>query len=104
MITYGEDPITGESYSETDEFSLAGNDWLVRITAVPPYKDYANNKDELLVNIDFHIPATGEKGRWANVWLPERLPNDNGLRRHSLYRTLPELKAQVEPIPSPIYI
>lgn len=104
MVTYGTCPITGESYSETDEFVLGPNDWLVRITAVPPYKDYANGKDELLVNIDFHIPATGEKGRWANVWLPPRLPQDNNLRRHSLYRTIPELWAQVEPIPSPIYI
>jgi hypothetical protein len=103
MINYGICPITGESYAETDEFSLLGSDWLVRMTAKPPYKDYANNKDELLVSIDFHIIGTGEKGRWDDIWLPARLPQDNFKRRYSLYRTLPNLKAQVEPVPSPIY-
>lgn len=104
MINYGQDPITGEAFAESDEFNFQGKTWMVRITAVPPYKDYANGGDELLVTIDFNNITDGIKGRYENVWLPAREPGDNNLRRHSLYRELPNLLGQVQPIPSPIYV
>lgn len=93
MINYGVRELYGreESFVETDEFSLAGDPYWVRMTAVYPYKDYANKRDELLVTLEWRNETTGEEGLAERVEIPGRLPQDNNLRRHSLYRVLPQL-------------
>ena len=79
-----------ESYAEDDDFTFMGDSYTVRVTALFPYKDYKNKKDELFANIDWVNNTKGTKGRFEEVWIEARLPNEE-LRRHSAYRTLRRL-------------
>ncbi len=106
-ITYGTAMEDGrnESYVESDEFTFQGNSYLIRITALRPYKDYVNNSDALYCHIDFHNLDTDEKGRFSYTTIPDRNPAEtNGhLRRHSAYRHLQQLLATETPDPSPVF-
>ena len=94
-----------ESYAETDEFSFQGDSYVVRVTALYPYKDYVQNSDALYCHIDFHNVTTGAKGRYAFTTIPERNPQEaNGQqRRHSAFRHLQQLLATEAPIASPVF-
>lgn len=99
-----------EPYAEVDDYGQGGDVFLIRMTAIHPYKDYANGSDELLVHIDLWNQTTGVSGRWLNVLLPERnsTPAPQGektLRRHSLYFRINQLLAQTpfDETPSPVY-
>jgi len=95
-----------ESFVETDEYSFQGDSYYIRLTALRPYKDYTNNKDQLLATLDFHNVTTDEKGRFYRTLIDARNPGEsNGhQRRHSTYRTLNRLLASETPIPSPIFV
>ena len=112
--TYGTsfEPLTGrdESWAETTDYNFQGKSWIVRITALHPYKDFANNGDELRAHIDVLNVTDGVSGRYADRQLPDRAANptpqnEQHLRRHSTYAKLNQLLAQ-EPFdvtPSPVY-
>ncbi len=98
-----------EPYVEaTGEFSFQGDSYVVRCTALWPYKDYRGNigrghADELHCHIDFMNVTQGTSGRFPNVWIPQRQAGDANLRRHSCFRLLRQLLVQQTPIPSPVY-
>lgn len=107
MVRYGTSIEYGreESWAEDDDFTHAGDAYTVRVTALYPYKDYANNKDELHAHIDFMNVSQGVSGRFANVWIDERDPNEAAghLRRFSAYRTFRRLLGSQTPIASPVF-
>jgi len=105
MLTYGKALENGrmEPYAQTDEFSSGGDQFILRMTAIHPYKDYARGSDVLNAHIDYHNLATDATGRWENVQIPERKPQDKNLRRHSVFRIIPALLVQGDSIPSPIF-
>ena len=99
MLTYGTVEVDGrlESYAETDEFSYRGDNYLVRVTALHPYKDYANGGDELLVNLEYTNQGNGKTGHFTRVWIEQRRANEHQ-RRHSTFRTLQRLMVASEEI------
>lgn len=105
MVQYGTELENGrqEPFAETDEFSLGGDQFLIRVTGIHPYKEYDKGLDDLLTTIDFHNLATGVTGRFENVVIPARQARDNNQRRHSVFRALPSMFAQLEPVPSPVF-
>jgi len=102
VITYDKKEEEGrmESRVTSDEFSRKGEGYIIKVVAIPPYKDYANGKDELLVNLYYENVVTGKGGMFEKIWLDARDPNekDGHLRRHSAYRTLERLLAAQEKI------
>jgi hypothetical protein len=107
MILYGEAELDGriESFVETDEYTFQNQDYYIRLTAMHPYKEYAQGRDQLRATIDFRNVTTGETGRFYDTLIDERNPGeaDGHLRRHSTYRTLNRLLASEQPIPSPVF-
>lgn len=110
-VTYGtQDEMTArglrnESYAEFDEFTFQGKSYIFRVCALWPYKGSPTDPDALLCHIDFHNTTDGIKGRFANVEIPGRNPNENNghLRRHSAMRKFKDLIRTETPGPSPIY-
>ena len=106
-VTYGTAVENGreESYAEFDELQWRGDSYVVRVTALYPYKDYANNGDDLLCHIDFMNVTQGISGRYANAVIPARDFNepDGHLRRHSAIRHLKWLVDNVQPVDSPVF-
>lgn len=100
--------VTGEGYVDNVKYPYAqiehtqGNkDFVIRFTAVPPYKNYQT--DELYGHIDFLDVNTNEHGRYANVTLPPRLEADAGKRRHAAFREFARLLINETPVPSPVF-
>lgn len=108
-ITYGTMLLDGreESYAESDEYTFAGDSYVVRFTAMFPYRERDGNfnplNDKLRVTIDFMNVTQGTSGRYYDVFLPERGPGDNNLRRFSAYNAMNQLLATTTPIPSPVF-
>lgn len=48
----------------------AGDSYIIRVTAIPPYRDRVT--DELNCHIDWWNVTQGTQGRWANVLLPAK--------------------------------
>ena len=48
----------------------AGDTYVIRVTAVPPYRTPA---DELNCHIDWTNVTAGTSGRWANILLPAKV-------------------------------
>ena len=109
MITYGHafEELTGrdESYAEFDELKWRGKSYVLRVTMLYPYKDYANNKDDLRCHIDFMNVSDGTSGRFHDVIIPGRNLNEpeGHLRRWSAIRKLKELVQEGTTVPSPVY-
>jgi hypothetical protein len=101
--TFEEETGRDESYAEFDELVWNGDSYVFRITALFPYKDYANGKDELYCHIDFLNVTQGTSGRFPNVWLPAREQGDANLRRFSAIRKLKDCITNDTAIPSPVY-
>jgi hypothetical protein len=82
-----------ESYAEDDDFEWQGDNYTVRVVALPPYKDYANGSDKLFCTLVATNINTGKVDTFERVWVDERNPNEASghLRRHSVYRTLTRL-------------
>lgn len=62
----GEDGTGMYPWAELDR-THAGKSYVVRVTAIPPYRDPVT--DELLCHIDFLNATDGISGRWENVTL-----------------------------------
>ena len=99
-----------EAWAEATDYSFQGDSFIVRITALYPYKDYANDSDELLVHLDYLNVTQNISGRYERVLIPSRanVPAPQGeqaLRRHSTYTLLTRLLATTTPdvMPSPVY-
>ena len=107
-VTYGTAIENGrdESYAEFDELVYQGDAYVVRVTALAPYKDQQSvDPDALLCHIDFMNVTQGTSGRYANVWIPGRdFGEPQGhLRRWSALRTVRDLVDNVTPIASPVF-
>lgn len=113
-VEYGRSMENGreETYGEITGFQIAGDTMIFRITLLNPYRHYdfdvwppvrLEPRDELLVHLDFWNVTDGTSGRYASIWLPEKEPGDNNLRRYSGFRKLQDLFQSVTPIPSPVY-
>lgn len=107
-VTYGTTVENGreESYVEFDELQWRGDSYVLRVTALFPYKDYDGaNPDALFCHIDFMNVTQGISGRWADTVIPGRdfgEPAGN-LRRHSAIRHVKFLADNVVPIASPVF-
>ena len=110
MVEYGTsfEPLTNreESWAQDSDFTHAGDSYIVRITALYPYKTYKGpNGDALRAHIDFINVTQGTSGRFADVQIDPRNPNEASghLRRHSTYRTLRRLLQTRTPTVSPVF-
>ncbi len=94
-----------ESYAEFDELVWQGDSYVVRITPLYPYKDYANNNDSLLCHIDFMNVTQGTSGRYASETIPGRDANEpqGNLRRWSAIRHLKDRVTNSTPTASPVF-
>lgn len=101
------EPLTGrnEPYAEFDELMYRGDSYVLRVTALRPYKDYANGGDDLRCHIDFLNVTRGISGRFTDTIIPGRDfgEPDGARRRHSTIRHLKWLVDNVTPDPSPVY-
>lgn len=109
-VTYGTATENGreESYAEFDELVYLGDSYVVRVTALHPYKDSGSaDPDALLCHIDFMNVTQGISGRYENVWIPGRDFSEQGgqghLRRWSAIRAVKTLVDTVTPVPSPVF-
>ena len=107
MVDYGKsrEGTRDEAYAEAEGFRHNGDLYKVRVTALYPYKDYKRGGDRLYCHLDYKNVTKNTVGRFANVWVDERDPNerDGHLRRHSTYRTLARLLDQQTPDDSPVF-
>jgi hypothetical protein len=107
MVSYGTSIENGreEPYAEFDELVYQGDAYVFRVTALHPYKDYANGGDDLSCHIDFMNVTQGTSGRYANVIIAGRdFGEPQGhLRRWSAIRKLQDLITNDTPIPSPVF-
>ncbi|KKN01583.1 hypothetical protein LCGC14_1126320 [marine sediment metagenome] len=106
-VTYGTATENGkeESYAEFDKLVWRGDSYVIRITALYPYKDYANGGDDLSAHIDFLNVTQGISGRFDNIIIPGRDQNEpeGHLRRFSAIRKLKDLVDNATPIASPVF-
>lgn len=86
-------------YAEIDH-TFQAKDYLIRLTARPPM---LNADDTLNCIIDFHNITDSIAGRFDNVVLPQKIPADNGLRRHVLLREFNVMILNDTPIASPVF-
>lgn len=102
-----------ESWAEATDYTFAGDAYVVRVTMLHPYKDYANDGDALLAHIDVWNVTAGTSGRYQRVVIPDRRipsnhaapPGEEHLRRHTTYTLLNRLLASTafDVTPSPVY-
>jgi hypothetical protein len=94
------------TYAEFDELVYLGDSYVIRVTAIHPYKNLpGEDPDALLCHIDFMNVTQGTSGRYANVIIPARDPQEpqGHLRRWSAIRKLQDLVNNSIPIASPVY-
>lgn len=96
----GEDGSGVFPYAELD-LTHGGDSYVVRITALPPYRNPAT--DELLCHIDWMNSTQGTQGRYENVTLPAKTPADNNERSHSMVRHFQTNRGQGVSVPSPVF-
>jgi len=107
-VTYGTALENGreESYAEFEELVYRGDSYLLRVTALRPYKDpQSQDPDALRCHIDFLNVTQGVSGRYADVWIPGRDFNEpqGHLRRWSAIRKIRELVDNEVPVASPVF-
>jgi len=94
----GEDGTGIHPYAEID-FTHNSEDYIVRVTANPPYRTVG---DELNCHLDWKRISDGRARRYENVTLPAKLVADNGQRRHSLLRHFQAVRGSNTSVPSPV--
>ena len=99
MNNQGEDGMGTHPYAEID-FTHNTEDYVVRITAAPPYRTAV--RGELHCHIDWRRNSDGRARRYANVVLPPMDPGDNNQRRHTLLRQFRTLRGSGTSVPSPV--
>lgn len=99
-----------ESWAELDGVSIGGDSFVIRVTAIWPYKDYSGrigrpNRDELHCHLDYWNVTQQIAGRYPSVWLEARGASDGDLRRFAAIRTLQRLMNDntIQPITSPVF-
>ena len=95
----GEDGSGRYPYAEID-FTHNSEDYIVRITAVPPYR--TATPGQLHCHIDWKRVSDGRARRYENVLLEPMQAGDNGRRRHSLLRQFQALRGSNQSVPSPV--
>lgn len=96
----GEDGSGEFPYAEIDHMHL-GDSYVVRVTAIPPYRTAL--ADALLCHVDWMNVTQGTSGRYAAVTLPPKTPADNNQRRHSMLRFFTARRGSGSSIPSPVF-
>lgn len=97
-VRTGNDGTGRYPYGELD-LVRGGESFLVRVTALPPYRDPVT--DELHCHIDFLNISKGTNGRFANILLPAKQGNEG--RRGPMTRFFQMAMAQQRAfIPSPV--
>lgn len=108
-VSYGTsfEELTGreEPWAQLDQINYQGNEYIIRVTALYPYKDYEAGSDALRCHIDFHNVTQGITGRWEDTEIPARDLNEpqGNLRRWSAIRHLQFLVDNVAPVASPVF-
>lgn len=101
------EPLTGreEPWAQLDGINYQGNEYVIRMTALAPYKDYAQGSDALRCHIDFLNITQGISGRYEDTEIPGRdfQEPDGHMRRWSAIRHLQFLVDNVTPIASPVF-
>ena len=83
-------------YAEID-ITHGGEDYIVRLTAVPPYRN--KDTDELNAHVDYFRASTGESRRYEGVTIPAKGQGEK--RRESTIRLFKQFRGQGVSIPSP---
>jgi hypothetical protein len=94
----GEDGSGVFPWSEIDT-TRGGDAYIVRITALPPYRNRLT--DELLCHVDWQNVTQNTSGRYANVTLPAKQGNEG--RRGPLLRHFVANRGRGISTPSPVF-
>lgn len=83
------------------DFRWRGDSYLIRLTAIPPYRELPSNL--LNGHIDFWNVTEGIAGRYPNIKINAPNTGIGETRRHPTIRDLKALVGSVTPVPSPVF-